>query len=178
MHNNFSITAPQFFFSCNQPCFLAGLVMGRRWWGGPGLSRAGHVVGLGPARPTKFLFAGPRPRPGPARPIKFAYHGPRPGQAHQFFRGWTVARPSIFSEDGQRPAPRPIEFQIISARRSPAHRFCPICRPGPARPMTFAARHMRRGIYMGRPVDLKGRSMDRLKPCVTPYSKVHADVLF
>ena len=90
------------------------LVMGRRWWAGPGLGRSG------PGRAINFSYDGPWP--GPARPIKFSFGGPRPGPAHQFFRGWAAARPS------------PSHFDFLTAQPRPAHyifKYVRPARPGP-----------------------------------------------
>ena len=96
---------------------------------------------------------------GPARSIIVFEDGPWPGPAHHIFRGWAAARPgpSIFSEDGLRPGP--------------AHRISNDIRPARPDPSVFKlvgpadihsqARPMRHGLHMGRPVDLKSRSMGR-----------------
>ena len=136
----------------------------------------------GPAlvgRPIIFSCSGPRPDPahqifirwvparpgppnchrmgrGPARPINFVEDGPWPGPAHQKFRGGARPGPArhFFSEDGLRPGPAHRISNYIG-RHGPS--IFQNCRPGPARPMAFAARPMRHGIHMGRPVDLKSR---------------------
>ena len=97
-----------------------------------------YLMGLGPARPTKFYEDGPRPGPdhqivrGRARPVNF-------------FRGRAAARPGLSNFKLYRPDPSIFK----------------ICRPGPARPMTFAARPTIHGLHMGRPVDSKSRPMGR-----------------
>ena len=128
-----------------------GLVMGRRWWAGrPGpahhfsmewtATRPGPslfcLVGRGPAGPgpSYSLKMGCHP----ARPIIFSEDGARLGPASQFFRGWPAARPSPSSFNFSWPGPaQPINFSNVSARRG--------------RPMIFAARPMRHGVYTGRP---------------------------
>ena len=76
--------------------------------------------------------------------------GPRLGPAHHIFRGWAAARPGPSNSNFSRPGP---VHDILYFS-------------GPAWPMTFAARSMRYGLYMGlpaipvgRPVNLKGRPM-------------------
>ena len=64
-----------------------GLVMGRRWWAGPGLGLAGPA---GSGRPINFWYDGPRP--GPGHQILIWWATARPGPAHQIFRGWAAAR--------------------------------------------------------------------------------------
>ena len=110
-----------------------GLVMDRRWEGGPSFF---HVVGRGPARPIKFLEGGlgpsifQRPGRGPARP-----------------------GPSIFSEDGLRPGPA----HRISNYIGPAYQhFNFSALPGPTHDIRSEAHETR-----ARPVDLKSRPMGR-----------------
>ena len=117
-------------------------------------------------------------RPGPST---FYFGGPRSGPAHQFFGGWAAARPgpSTYQRMGRGPVRqiqrmgrgpvRPIELQKLPAR--PINFSNLLARPGLTRPMTFSARAMRLGLYMGRPaisvggpVDLKGRPMYHLIP--------------
>ena len=105
--------------------------MGRRWWAGPGLGRAGPA---GPTRPINFRYDGLRPGPAhkiPARPVKSSEDGPRPGPAHKIFRvlGRGPARPIKFSEDGPRPGPAHHIFKIPG----PAHQFFKVS----ARPITW-----------------------------------------
>ena len=140
------------------------LVMGQRWWAGPGLGRPGPAS---PVRPSISYIMGR----GLARPIKFQLGGPRPGPARRIFRGWAAARPG------------PSNFQRMG--RGPAHHFFKVsARPGPAHHM--AARPMRHGLYMGqpdnyvgRPVDLKGRLMGRPMCCpVLKGACAYANVIF
>ena len=96
---------------------------------------------------------------GPARPIKYQFGGLRPGLARQSFRGWAAARPS--PSHFQKFTARPIIFSKVSARPGPAHHM--------------AARHMRHGLYVGRPDNIVGR------PVCCPVLKgacAYADVIF
>ena len=108
-----------------------------RGWTGPGRpARPGpsifYMMARGLARPIKFNLVGR----GPARPVKFSKGGPRPDPAHQIFRGLAAARPS--PSHFQEFTARPIIFSKVSARPGPAHHM--------------AARPMRHGLYMGRPM--------------------------
>ena len=108
-----------------------------RYFSGLVMSRrwwAGPGLGwASPARPGPANFQ--RVGRGPARPIKISEDGPRPGPAHQS------------------------HFQKITARRGPAHHFFnSLARPGPARHMV--ARPMRHGLYMDRPENYVGLSVD------------------
>ena len=93
-------------------------------------------------------------------PIR-ARHGPtlvgRAGlgrPARQIFRGWAAAWPAHHIKKNSRPCPaRPIMFSKVSARPDPSH-------------------GMRQGLYMGRfdnyvgrSIDLTGRSMGRPMCC-------------
>ena len=122
--------------------------MGRGWWAGPGLGRPGPAS---PARPIIFLYDGPDgPRPGPAHQILIG--GPRPGPVRQISeRGWAAARPrpSNFWRMGRGPT-QPITFKKIHGRARPIIFSNVSARPDPAHHM--AARPMRHGLSMGRPM--------------------------
>ena len=102
-----------------------GLVMGRRWWAGPGLGLAGPA---GSGRPINFWYDGPRP--GPGHQILIWWATARPGPAHQIFRGWAAARLS------------PSHFQKFAARPGPS--FFHKSRPGPSHD---SAAHETRTLY-------------------------------
>ena len=95
----------------------------------------------------------------PNRPIKFSEDGARPSPARQFFRRWTAARhgpPHFRRWAAAMPGPLTHRISIF---------------PGPARPMTFAARPMKIGPYLGpptisvgRPVEIKGRPVELNAP--------------
>ena len=98
-------------------------------------------------RTINFLYDGPRPmgrglaRPikiiitwAAARPIKVSEDGPWPGPDHHVFKG---SRPG---------SARPIIFSEVSAQPGPTHHM--------------AARPMRHGLYMGRPDNYVGRSVN------------------
>ena len=79
-----------------------GLVMGRRWWGGPSFF---HVVGRG--GPSNLQ----RSRRGPARPGNFSEDGLRPGPAHRISNYIGPARPGPSILQICRPGPaRPMTF--------------------------------------------------------------------
>ena len=75
---------------------------------------------------------------GPGRPIILLYDGLHrgPAQPVKIFRGWAAARPG------------PSIFQTMG--RGPAQPILKHLRPGPAHHM--AARPMKHGLYMGRPM--------------------------
>ena len=145
-----------------------GLVMGRRWWGGPSFF---HVVGRGPARPITFFFKGC----GPARSINFLFDGPQSGPVHQIFIGWATARPgpSIFLRMGHGPArlinffedgPWPgLAYQIFRGRARGAGP-----RPGPARQLFrgwAAARPGPSNFKLHWPGPTAGGVLNRSIPC-------------
>ena len=95
----------------------------------PGAPRSYHA-----AVRTRSCVIMPSGTRGPARPIKFLDAGPRPGPAHRIFK---VSRPGP-----TRPGPaRSIIFSKCSTRPGPAHHIFKILGPahhnfqiGPARP--------------------------------------------
>ena len=88
---------------------ISGLVMGRRWWAGPGLGRPGpahqFLIRCAAARPGPSIFH--RMDRGLGRPIKFSRDGPRPGPAHHIFKNSRPGPAHHFfkSLDPARPGP-------------------------------------------------------------------------
>ena len=85
-----------------------------------GLGRASQIESIGrdPARPTNFLFGGPRP--GPAHQILRGWAAARPGPSNFGRMGRGQARPIKFSDDGPRPGPAHHIFKNLGpARRGP-----------------------------------------------------------
>ena len=67
---------------------------------------------------------------GPARPTKFREDGPRPGPAHQILRGWAAARPGPSNFQKSRPGPAhdkpwfPVRAGSTDRRNLPSSNFC------------------------------------------------------
>ena len=154
------------------------ITQGLSWAGAGGAARGWTVEG-------PIIFSCNWPRLGPAHQVFLG--ALRPGPAHQIFKGHAtagpepsfsltmgrgLARPIKFLEAGRSPA-RPGMFSGNGLHPIPAHRILnhigparpglsifQLCRPGPIRPMTFAARIIRHGLAHVLPRTIKSVPTD------------------